>query len=254
MPTDRADPGDRPARRRRRGHPRCPAVRLVPLLPVKQTTATIQWPQAAGRRRASVSRHHRPAGVGRAAGTRHVDPLPGHRDAARRRRPGVLDHPCGRDRCQPQRAVRARQRRHGGRRVPRHRGRGGAPPGRRRRRLQRAARLGRARRSRAPTSSASPAPPARCPPRRSLQVAGIFTDLKVAAQPGLSARIDIDTRFITSPTHAQAGRDGARRRLGAGVDRGAGVLDRGVGHGGCDGGMAPLLAGRARPPGSPTSA
>lgn len=32
------------------------------------------------------------------------------------------------------------------------------------------------------------------------QVAGIFTELKVAAQPGLSARIDIDTRFITSPT------------------------------------------------------
>ena len=29
---------------------------------------------------------------------------------------------------------------------------------------------------------------------------GIFTDLKVPAQPGLSARIDIDTRFITAPT------------------------------------------------------
>lgn len=32
------------------------------------------------------------------------------------------------------------------------------------------------------------------------QIAGVFTDLDVAAQPGLSARIDIDTRFITSPT------------------------------------------------------
>ena len=32
------------------------------------------------------------------------------------------------------------------------------------------------------------------------QVAGVFTDLEVAAQPGLSARIDVDTRFITSPT------------------------------------------------------
>jgi arabinosyltransferase A len=32
------------------------------------------------------------------------------------------------------------------------------------------------------------------------QVAGVFTDLDVAAQPGLSARIDVDTRFITSPT------------------------------------------------------
>ncbi|MGZ8747984.1 MAG: arabinosyltransferase domain-containing protein, partial [Mycobacterium sp.] len=32
------------------------------------------------------------------------------------------------------------------------------------------------------------------------QVAGVFTDLKVAAQTGLSGRIDVDTRFITSPT------------------------------------------------------
>ena len=32
------------------------------------------------------------------------------------------------------------------------------------------------------------------------QIAGVFTDLEVAAQPGLSARIDVDTRFITSPT------------------------------------------------------
>ena len=32
------------------------------------------------------------------------------------------------------------------------------------------------------------------------QVAGAFTELKVGPQPGLSARIDVDTRFITSPT------------------------------------------------------
>ncbi|MDD4867163.1 MAG: arabinosyltransferase domain-containing protein, partial [Mycobacterium sp.] len=32
------------------------------------------------------------------------------------------------------------------------------------------------------------------------QVGGIFTDLKTPAQPGLSARVDIDTRFITAPT------------------------------------------------------
>ncbi len=32
------------------------------------------------------------------------------------------------------------------------------------------------------------------------QIAGVFTDLEVAAQPGMSARIDVDTRFITSPT------------------------------------------------------
>ena len=37
-------------------------------------------------------------------------------------------------------------------------------------------------------------------PEKKPQVAGVFTDLKVAAQPGLSARIDIDTRFITTPT------------------------------------------------------
>lgn len=37
-------------------------------------------------------------------------------------------------------------------------------------------------------------------PEKRPQVAGIFTDLKVAPQPGLSARIDVDTRFLTSPT------------------------------------------------------
>jgi arabinosyltransferase A len=37
-------------------------------------------------------------------------------------------------------------------------------------------------------------------PEKKPQVAGLFTDLKVAAQADLAARIDIDTRFITSPT------------------------------------------------------
>ncbi|BBY18991.1 arabinosyltransferase domain-containing protein [Mycolicibacterium litorale] len=47
-------------------------------------------------------------------------------------------------------------------------------------------------------------------PEKRPQVAGVFTDLEVASQPGaapaatseprLSARIDVDTRFITSPT------------------------------------------------------
>jgi len=32
------------------------------------------------------------------------------------------------------------------------------------------------------------------------QVAGLFTELKVPAQPGLTARVDVDTRFIISPT------------------------------------------------------
>ncbi len=38
------------------------------------------------------------------------------------------------------------------------------------------------------------------PPEKKPQVAGLFTDLKVGAVPGLSARVDIDTRFISTPT------------------------------------------------------
>ena len=38
------------------------------------------------------------------------------------------------------------------------------------------------------------------PSEKKPQVGGIFTDLKVPTQPGLSARIDIDTRFITAPS------------------------------------------------------
>ena len=37
------------------------------------------------------------------------------------------------------------------------------------------------------------------PPEKKPQVAGVFTDMRVPAQPGLAARIDIDTRFITVP-------------------------------------------------------
>jgi arabinosyltransferase A len=37
-------------------------------------------------------------------------------------------------------------------------------------------------------------------PEKKPQVGGIFTDLKMAPQPGLSARVDVDTRFITAPT------------------------------------------------------
>ncbi len=32
------------------------------------------------------------------------------------------------------------------------------------------------------------------------QVAGLFTELRVPVEPGLSARVDIDTRFVTTPT------------------------------------------------------
>ncbi len=37
-------------------------------------------------------------------------------------------------------------------------------------------------------------------PEKKPQVGGIFTDLKAPEQPGLSARIDVDTRFIVAPT------------------------------------------------------
>lgn len=40
----------------------------------------------------------------------------------------------------------------------------------------------------------------RLDPEKKPQVGGIFTDLKVQAQPGLSARVDVDTRFILRPT------------------------------------------------------
>lgn len=36
--------------------------------------------------------------------------------------------------------------------------------------------------------------------RQASQVSGLFTDLKVPAQLGLGARVDVDTRFITAPT------------------------------------------------------
>ncbi|PRI15111.1 arabinosyltransferase domain-containing protein [Mycobacterium shigaense] len=38
------------------------------------------------------------------------------------------------------------------------------------------------------------------PAEKKPQVGGIFTDLKVPTQPGLSARVDVDTRFILAPT------------------------------------------------------
>lgn len=38
------------------------------------------------------------------------------------------------------------------------------------------------------------------PAEKKPQFGGIFTDLKVSPQPGLSARIEVDTRFLTTPT------------------------------------------------------
>ncbi|ORW10431.1 arabinosyltransferase domain-containing protein [Mycolicibacter longobardus] len=43
------------------------------------------------------------------------------------------------------------------------------------------------------------------PPENKPQIGGIFTELEIGPQPGLSARIDVDTRFITAPTTLKAG-------------------------------------------------
>jgi arabinosyltransferase A len=42
------------------------------------------------------------------------------------------------------------------------------------------------------------------PVEKKPQIAGVFTDLKVAPQQGLGARIDVDTRFVTAPTPLKA--------------------------------------------------
>ena len=91
-------------------------------------------------------------------------------------------------------------------------------------------------------------------PEKKPQVAGIFTDLKVAAQPGLSARIDVDTRFITSPTMLKL----AAMVLGvvsvlASIVALA-VLDRRVGPAGALAAWRRLPPGGPASPGSPTSA
>ncbi|MBW0014390.1 arabinosyltransferase domain-containing protein [Mycobacterium sp.] len=49
------------------------------------------------------------------------------------------------------------------------------------------------------------------PSEKKPQVGGIFTELKVPAQPGLAARVDVDTRFITAPAAIK------KLAMGAGV-------------------------------------
>jgi hypothetical protein len=117
---------------------------------------------------------------------------------SRRWRPGVLHHPARRDRRQPQRPVRPAN---ADTVVVAFRTRW--PPSRRARPSTPAAaarctcgadRAGRADFIGIPGATGTLAP------EKKPQVAGIFTDLKVPPQPGLSARVDIDTRFITAPT------------------------------------------------------
>ncbi|WP_319448485.1 MULTISPECIES: arabinosyltransferase domain-containing protein [unclassified Mycobacterium] len=49
-----------------------------------------------------------------------------------------------------------------------------------------------------------PAATGTVPVEKKPQIAGVFTDLKVAPQQGLGARIDVDTRFVTAPTPLKA--------------------------------------------------
>ena len=214
---------------------------LVPLLPVKQTTATILWPQGtsadghvtqvtaplvSGAPRAlDISIPCSAIATLPASGGLVVSTLPtGGVDAGKN---GLFVR-ADKD------VVVVAFRDIGGR--------GGAALGRRRRRLQRAAHLGR-RRRRGRGLRRHPGASGTLAAEKKPQVGGIFTDLKVPAQPGLSARIDIDTRFITAPTalkklamvagraggpgrHHRAGRAGPaqprRRRWSTGAPRSPG--------------------------------
>ena len=176
---------------------------LVPLLPVKQTTATILWPQSPTeplRRRHGTSAADRAAGVRCAARARRVHPVPGGRDPAprgrhwcSRRSPRAASPPaatgCSSARTPTPCWSRSGTRWRPSRRAPRWPAAAAAP-----------CTCGPTPAVRAPTSSASPVPTGVLPADKKPQVAGVFTDLDVAAQPGLSARIDVDTRFITAPT------------------------------------------------------
>ena len=175
---------------------------LVPLLPVKQTTATIVWPQASG-----------PDGLVTDITAPLVSGAPLALDVSI---PCQASPPC------PPRAAWCSRPFRPPASTPAATACSSAPtptssssrsatrsrPSRRARRWQpgRAARC-----TSGPTSGGVgadfigiPGATGR-PGEKKPQVAGVFTDLEVAAQPGLSARIDVDTRFITSPTALKLG-------------------------------------------------
>ena len=224
---------------------------LTPLLPVNADHR--DHPVAAGRRSGrSDHRRHRPAGVRRAAGPRRVDPVPGRRDPARRGRSGA---------SRPFRPTAP---------TPAATGCSCGPTPTRS-----------SSRSATPSPRSRPARPSQSgacstlhiwanagavgadfvgipgatgtvPVEKKPQVAGVFTDLKVAPQQGLGARIDVDTRFITAPTPLKSVADDARRAGDAGV----GGRARGAGPAGRAGGSAARGAGSggsASRRGSPTS-
>ena len=165
-------------------------------------------------------RHHRPAGVRGSAGARHLDSLPGHRDAAGRRRSRAVHGASGSQRRHQGRPLRPCHRRRGVRRVPRHRRRRRPTPRGSRGQLQHAAHLGQRRAG----GRRLRRHPRRLRDARAREEASGRRDLH-RPQGGRRAG-PVRAHRRRHPIHhvadeAQTGRDGARRRLGAGFDRGA---------------------------------
>ena len=90
---------------------------LTPLLPVRQTTATIHWPQAIGSD-GLVTDVTAPLVSGAPLALDASIPCQAVTTLPADRRPGVLHHPVRGHRRQPQRPVRPRRRQHRRRRVP----------------------------------------------------------------------------------------------------------------------------------------
>ena len=193
---------------------------------------------------APTARHpdHRAAGVRGAARARHLHPVPGDRHPARRAA-AWCSPPCPPAAWTPARTgcscapTPTWSSSRSATRWPRWRRARPSPPA-----PAACCTSGPTPAGSAPTSSAYPAPPGTLPAEKKPQVGGIFTDLKVPAQPGLSARIDIDTRFITSPTALKKVVMVVGALAVAGVDRRAG--------GRWTGAVAAARSGwRSRPPG-----
>ena len=194
---------------------------LVPLLPVKQTTATIAWPQGLGSD-GFVSDVTAPlvSGTPRALDVtipcRAVATLPASGGLVFSTVP-----PAGIDasrngvfvRANADVVVVA---------IPGHRRRGGAACRRQLRGLPTSCTSGRTPAAPEPTSSASPVPPAHCRRRSSPRSPVCSPISRWARMPGLSARVDIDTRFITHADAAQAGGHAAGHRVRGRLDRRAG--------------------------------
>ena len=164
-------------------------------------------------------RHHRPAGVRRSAGPRHLHSVPGHRHAAHTGRPRSVHGAQGPQRCHQGRVVCARDHRRGVRRVPRLRGRGGPTTRGDCGQLQRAAHLGQRRaggrrlrrdsRRHRHARAGEEASGRRCLHRPE------------GGRPAGTVGSDRRRHAVHHHTErAEAGRDGARRAIGPGLDHG----------------------------------